>query len=459
MKTKVNGLVLSATAIWSLSSGAAFAAGYAIQNQSTSASGTALSSETVNGRDPSGMFANPANIAVFERPTFSVGVNYTKSNVDFENGSSQSVSGLPYQGRAESEVDDVSDAATIPSIYFVDKLGDKMNFGFLVNAPWGTQSDYGEDWVGRYHATSTKIRSLNFQALVSYKLDEKFSFGGGPVIQYLEGRLQSHLDTGSLALRLSPSNQASLAGFMGTYDTNADFDGSGYGYGLAVGMRFKPTSDVIMGLSYRSAVKHNLKGDVVFGKPDLSTEASLAASQAKALGAFTNSDAETSVTTPEVIRFGTDFKVMDRMHTYINISYTRWSVFDKLVLESSGLPGEKSTTRQNWKDSTFVSLGMDYELGDETVLRGGIGFEQGVVADEDRTPRTPDNDRTIVSLGLGYAVNEHSDIDASFTHYSVKDAAVKQDASAYQDNQSRGDLEGTYKISANVFMLGYSYKI
>ena len=62
-----------------------FAAAYAVNNQSTSSLGTALSSNGVNLEDISGQFANPAIIAYFNKPYFTLALNYTNSEIKLQN--------------------------------------------------------------------------------------------------------------------------------------------------------------------------------------------------------------------------------------------------------------------------------------------------------------------------------------------------------------------------------------
>ena len=70
---------------------------------------------------------------------------------------------------------------------------------------------------------------------------------------------------------------------------------------------------------------------------------------------------------------------------------------------------------------------------------------------ENRSPRIPTGDRTIFSLGAGYAVNENLTIDAAYSY--LKEEAVK-----VHDSNQLNSYSAKYENSANGFAVGATYK-
>ncbi len=75
-----------------------------------------------------------------------------------------------------------------------------------------------------------------------------------------------------------------------------------------------------------------------------------------------------------------------------NAEWTEWSSFDELTVEFDS--GGQSTTTENWDDTWAFSVGANYQLNREWMLRAGLGVDESPVPDsEHRTPRVPDADR------------------------------------------------------------------
>ena len=67
-----------------------------------------------------------------------------------------------------------------------------------------------------------------------------------------------------------------------------------------------------------------------------------------------------------------------------------------------------------WKDTDFFSIGAEYDLSDAFTLRGGFGMDESPTNDTHRTPRLPDNDRKLYSIGATWNVSQNLSIDAAF---------------------------------------------
>src|SRR5205807_2819101 len=80
-----------------------------------------------------------------------------------------------------------------------------LTVGLGITSPFGLETDYSPDWVGRYAALRTKLLTLDIQPTVAWRWD-RLSLGAGLDIQYASARLTQAIDFGLAA-------QAPLAQF------------------------------------------------------------------------------------------------------------------------------------------------------------------------------------------------------------------------------------------------------
>ena len=90
----------------------------------------------------------------------------------------------------------------------------------------------------------------------------------------------------------------------------------------------------------------------------------------------------------------------------------------------NGLPD--AVTPENWDDSTAFSAGLDYHVNDQWTVRGGIGFDESPVADEFRTARIPDTDRTWLTVGGSYQASKKTRIDFGIAQIMTDDVPLNE---------------------------------
>jgi long-chain fatty acid transport protein len=216
--------------------------------------------------------------------------------------------------------------------------------------------------------------------------------------------------------------------------------GNDWAYGWNIGTLIQVNQELRIGASYRSSIKHTLKGDVTFsaaslyngtGSADLEVPASFSLSFVDAI-------------TPQ-------WDVMG------DITLTQWSSFKSLdVIRTSGTSytGEQiplSHTAENWSDTYRYSLGASHRYNDTWKVRIGVAYDKAPVADQDRTPRIPDNDRTWLSLGGQYRISAASMLDFGYAHLYVKESTLDQTV------QPGVKVIGNYQNSVDILSVQYAY--
>jgi long-chain fatty acid transport protein len=440
-----------------MGSNAAFAAGFALRNESTSGMGNGLSSNTVNTYDASGLASNPAIMSEFKTQNISINVNRTMANIKAKDASLSLPTGAAHPRQGESSRDDVSSPVTIPYLFGIHPINEQVAVGWSVTVPYGTNTDYDNNWAGRYHATKTELQTLDLTLHGSYKVNDLFTAGLSIGYEQAKGELAAQTDLG-LAFYTAQTQANGALGtpnpaLIGQRDVKSTFTGDSTAVTFGLGFLVKPTEVSRIGLSYKAPVKQKAKGDLKWDPTSADARTIynglIAAGQTKLND---SSDASLELELPSVISLGYAHNIAD-FTVYGNVTQTTWSSFENLDVKWASF---QSRTELNWNDSTFFAIGGDYRLDPMLTFRAGVGFDKSVVGDKDRTPRTPDNDRTILSLGGSYKTEKWS-ADLGIQKLFIEETKIDLKANSYADNNARGDLKAKLEIDPLIVMLGGSY--
>jgi len=85
------------------------------------------------------------------------------------------------------------------------------------------------------------------------------------------------------------------------------------------------------------------------------------------------------------------------------------------------------------------------------MLRMGLAYDQRAVRNKYyRTPRTPDTDRTWLSVGMGYQFSKMLGMDLGYTHLFVDEAAIEN---TYESSIAalQHTLKGSYDSNVDIF--------
>ena len=249
----------------------AFAAGYAIKEQSTTAQGASFAGATAGGDNISYMFFNPATITLHE------GAQFHLSSAYIAPFSKPDVKGASTAGDIAIAGGDggsnISVHALVPALYGSLQVSDSLFLGLGVNAPFGLATEYDGGWAGRHHGVDSELLNINMNPVIAWKAPKWFSFALGAQIQYADARLTSAIDaTGD-----------------GVTNGRSELNGDDWGFGFTAGILFQPWEGTRLGLSYRSQIGHTLKGDVDFKNLG---------------GAFADQGISAQITTPDTFSLG-----------------------------------------------------------------------------------------------------------------------------------------------------------
>lgn len=368
--------------------------------------------------DASSVFFNPGAVAMLERNEAQVGGNFIFSRTTFvsqqnETFKSNNPTGTPFHAYG---------------VYGAD--GSKLKFGVGVYTPFGSSVNWGDQWAGRFQLNSISLRTICYQPTISYKLSDQISFGAGLIIA-----------TGSVNLQRSIG-----VNFPdGTYG-RAELNGNAIpSYGLNAGIYIQATDKLSVGLSYRSKMLMRIDGgDAKFNVP-----ASFTTANNLQIPAATTFKAELPL--PETFNVGAAYQVNEKLLVTGDVNYVVWSSYQTLDFDyAQNAPLLQDTQNpRNYQDAFIFRGGAQYQYTDKLALRGGLYYATTAVPDNYITPETPDANRTGLTAGIGYRVNDNIVLDASFLYLNVAKRT---------DFNSTTNFGGTYKTHNFIPGIGVRYQ-
>ncbi len=422
-----------------LLSGAAFlywpagahAAGFYLQEQSASGLGTAFAGAAADTPDASTVYYNPAGMTSLKRPEIVGGVSLLLPRADFDDTGSTYTAPAGLGGATTALTGNDSgnpfSLEAIPHIYGVLPVNDRFALGIGVNAPFGLADDYGHDFTGRYNSTDSELKTINIQPSAAYDINNWLSVGAGVQIQYVYANLKNKIP--------APSVGAPNADNDGRQRLRGDDWDVGYNFGVQI----QPVEETKIGLTYKTAVNHRLKGDVDVTYP---ISGFLANS-----GDTVSVDGSAKLSLPDMASFAVSQRLDDKWTVLGSVNWYGWSDFDNIPVASSL---GNSATPQNYQNTWGFALGARYRLNDQWLLKSGFQYDQTPTVTADRSTRIPDGDRMWFAAGATYSITPNIDLDlaAAYVHVSEERVGVTD---AYDSGTvaTRGDTDGDVGIFAS----------
>lgn len=395
------------TVLTLLAAGTSQAAGLAIDTQSSRATGMG-STGVASSRDSSSIYYNPAGILGINKLDAQLGDSLILVNLGF----TPAIAGAPEQ--------DQNTVAPPPHAYFAYKLTDQFAAGVGVFTPFGADSKWPDDFVGRQIALESSVTTFDINPTLAYAPLKWLRIGAGAQIIYGSVSI-----TRSLPLGTTPESTVKLS-------TND------WGFGFNAGVQVDVLPELLtLGATYRSRVAFHTEGTADFR--DIPAPFS---------AVFADTPASLDVTMPSSVGLGASFTPLRKLTLAVDVNWMEWSTIQELlfVLESppGGAPNQPLPKR--WKDMWSFHVGGEYKVTDALALRLGFIYDPTPTPEDTLTPDLPDASRLNFTAGLGYSM---SNLRADLGYQLV----------LLQDQRSTSELlPGTYSGTAHVIglTLGYS---
>jgi len=314
----------------------------------------------------------------------------------------------------------------VPNLYFSTQMGEGLFAGVGINAPFGLATKYRDDWVGRYHAIESEIKTVNINPSIAWRINDKLSIGGGISAQYAEVTLSQAVDFGSVCFGLEgagvlPGGTCAGSGVLPLKaDGKAKLKGSDWSFGVNLGALINLGERTRIGVAYRSKIKQEVGGRAKYQVP-----ANFQAILDMGIPLFTNTGASAAVDLPSTASVSLYHAFNEQWAILADVTWTRWSLFDELNIKFDN-PNQPPTVQpENWDDSWRYSLGAIYKPNNKWTFRVGWALDESPIPSDDyRTPRIPGNDRTWIALGAGYRISDTMAVEVGYAHLFVDDTGI-----------------------------------
>ncbi|MBI3188110.1 MAG: outer membrane protein transport protein [Gammaproteobacteria bacterium] len=436
-----------------------YASGFALIENSASGMGNAFAGAAAIAEDASTIWFNPAGMTKISGTTMVIAGHFISPTADFTNNGS---SPAPVLGTTNA---DGGQSASVANFYYTTQLNDDVTFGLGINAPFGLETSYDEQWIGRYTATKSEMLTININPALAFKVSDKLSLGVGFNWQYIDATLANKLDAGAicqgLAANFAPaltSGECTAAVGFGDANSGQSLSGDDTSWGMNIGLLYDLSSSSRLGIAYRSGVNHDLEGRVDFTMDTsfmtaLDTE--LASTPYAAYAAlFDDSDITAHLELPDTLALSYVHILDSSLTLLADVTWTNWSKFQELKIKYANPVQSDSVIPEKWGNSYRFALGANYKASDSMMYRVGVALDQTPIqADTDRTPRIPDNDRKWLSVGLAYNIDSSSSIDIGYSHLFVDDTTINN-----TDPVHTYLISGTYEASVDIISAQYNMK-
>lgn len=440
--------VSTAALLLALAGSSAFAEGFRIQEYSVRDLGLANSGNAALAADASTVFSNPAALPQLETAQLNAGLHGIIGRGEFSDSGSTDATGAPLSG---GDGGDLFDDALIPNAYWARPIGDgRFWFGLGVSVPYGLSTDYDDDWVGRYQTLESELTTVDINPSLGFVVNDWLSLGVGVSAQYAQVTLTNTIDFGAVCLaEIEPSAPGSCTA-LGALPQQADgfvkLDGHDWTLGYNLGALITLSERTRLGLAYRSGIDHGIEdGDAQFSVP--------ASLEPLLDPAFTDTSAFAPLNLPARFSASLHHQLNERLALTGDVSWSQWERFDGIEVDFDNPAQPNQTEPLNYNNTIRYSAGAEYTLNPAWTLRGGVAVEESPTDPNFRSPRVPDEDRTVVALGTSWTPREDITVDAGYQHLFFDDASIASTGNG-------GDtLAGSYdENAADIVAVGMTWR-
>lgn len=304
----------------------------------------------------------------------------------------------------------------IPTLHYVSGDVSGARYGLSIVAPAGLSKRWNEQ-PAQANAEEFTLQTIEINPTVALPIGDKFAVAIGLRAIYSSGVVK-----------------AQLPGVM-----SQDMEGDSIDFGYNLALAYKPTSEIELGLTYRSNIDLTVEGDAdVFYAPG------------GTIDPVRNVGVNVEVPVPAALNLAAAYTFSSKTTVEFVYERTFWSEYSELDFNYADPIAEAvfgTVKSKNWKDTNTYRLGVTQEL-DEFTLMCGVVIDESPIPNSTMSFELPGSDSVSVSLGGRYQVNEKLNIGLS-TLYSIREDRKVSNASL------NGEFSGS---NALLISAGLEYK-
>jgi len=401
-----------------LTSSQSYAAGFQLNSQSATGLGRAFAGDAVIADNASVMARNPAAMALFKDTELSLGAIVLDTDVSLKNTHYKTFNGSGYTSTDLQDTNDISGTSVAPNIFIVHPIDQQLTVGFGAYSNFATTTEYDSEFAADIFSGTTKVRSINLQGSVAYRLNEQVSIGAGLDIILASGELY---------------REFKMAGMDKTAPA-LDITADGIGFGWHMGVVYELDADNRFGLSYRYSPKIEADGDFTIQ------------------GVALNNDT-LNLPLPSMTEFSGFHQLTAQTAVHYSAQYIKWSNFDVLTTDAVG-----QFKRYDWRNTWHLAVGTTHKINKKWTVRAGYMYDMGAV-DQIKSIAIPDSDRQWFSAGFSYTLASKNSVDFGLTYLMGKDIQVTEQQFHPQNASIMlAQINATTRANALLYGVQYNHK-
>ncbi len=297
--------------------------------------------------DGAAIYYNPAGMSQIDGTLIEAGIALLYPKITYT---------MP-NGAAENS----TKSAIGPTLFITHRIADRFSAGLGIYTPYARDAEFSDDLANGFPSQQSKMVRTDFSMVISYKISNTVSMGGGLIIGY--SQVDQSIPAGP-ALRINDKME-------------------GIGYGGIAGLLWRVNEYLKAGVTYRTRMSVDHDGERTMS----------------AGGIETKSNAQSVVRYPDSLGFGIALTPFENATLSLDADWYGWSSMDQVTVKTDIWPD--STTQLNSRNSLDVRVGAEYKLPEGWSLRGGYAYVQGAVPNTNIIPSQPDADGQEIDLGAG----------------------------------------------------------
>lgn len=312
-----------------------------------------------------------------------------------------------------------------------DKLSNRVAFGIGQDIPFGLSNKYDSNLPQvRYAGWNNYLKMYAIKPVVSFKLTDRISVGGGPVYYrvFKFGGIQAYPNR-ILGATL-PDGQVRL-----------NLKGKTWGWQMGVLAKLHPKHQ--LGFYFRSPVTVFTRGLV---KVENAT-----------FGGTFETGANAKLDLPLNFTWGYAYKPSEKNTIEADLGYTRWSAHERLYFTADRVNAQNDIilnaigkADKDYDDSWSIHLGGKHKFNEKLTFRAGSFFYTFAVPGDHFIPAVPDGNRLGFSAGGSYQLTKKTKLDLGF----VNILSLRRKINNSISETIGGSIDGKY--FTNIWELAFS---